>query len=174
MKKCTSHDKLDRLYTFASWTRPWSAVSSLHLDPQTDVRRGIYMLSKFKDMQRIASVPLEIALLIHDYSRLGTIWRYAALLARLRKFSKADTQLRSLSLREMSFWERGGLPTVITGRSRGVIRLTIDSQGLSKIERLSERPNHQAGSSKALAYVVEPERRLGKITVDFKACITLF
>ncbi|KAH6984428.1 hypothetical protein BKA56DRAFT_654838 [Ilyonectria sp. MPI-CAGE-AT-0026] len=169
MKKCTSQDKLDRLYTLASWTRPWSAVSSLHLDPQTNVPRGIYMLAKFKDMQHIASVPLEIALLIHDYSRLGMIWRYASLLDRLRMLSKADFQLSSLSLREISSWERGGLPTVLTGRSRGIIRLTIDSQGLSKIERLRERPNHQAGSSTALAYVVEPEKRLGNITVDFKA-----
>lgn len=131
------------------------------------------MLAKFKDMQHISSVPLEVALLIHDYSRLGTIWQYASLLERFKMFSKADTQLRSLSLREISFWERGGLPTVLTDRSRGTIRLTIDSQGLSKIERLRERPNHQTGSSNALAYVVEPEKRLGNITVDFKACITL-
>ncbi|KAH8683636.1 hypothetical protein BGZ61DRAFT_424903 [Ilyonectria robusta] len=174
MKKSAYHDKLDRLYTLASWTRPWSAVSSLHLDPRTNVPRGIYMLAKFKDMQHISSVPLEVALLIHDYSRLGTIWQYASLLERFKMFSKADTQLRSLSLREISFWERGGLPTVLTDRSRGTIRLTIDSQGLSKIERLRERPNHQTGSSNALAYVVEPEKRLGNITVDFKACITLF
>ncbi|KAH6988524.1 hypothetical protein EDB80DRAFT_782172 [Ilyonectria destructans] len=160
MKECTSHDKLDRLYTLANWTRPWSAVSSLHLDPQTNIPRGISLVAKFKDMQHIASVPLEIALLIHDYSRLEMIWRYASLLDRLEMFSKADTQLRSLSLREISMWERGGLPTVLADRCRGVIRLTIDSQGLNKIELLRQRPNHQAGSSNALAYVVEPERRI--------------
>lgn len=174
MRESKFEDKLYRLYTLANWTRPWSAVSSLHLDPHTDVPRGIFLAAEIYNIPQLASIPAEIANSIRDYSRLDIIWRFASVLDRIERLSNADPQLDSLPLREVSMWERGGRPTVLADPCGGVIRLTIDSQGLKKIERLRIRPKHQPCPSDALAYVVESEKRFRKITVGFKACLILF
>lgn len=51
-----------------------------------------------------------------------------------------------------------------------LIRLTIDIHGISKIERLDQRPGYDGLNMKELAYVLERREDLSNTYVEFKVC----
>lgn len=169
-------NKMRRLFALAHWTRPWDAVSNLHLDPRTDIQKGIGIAAGAYNMPQLRSLPAEIANFIWEQSRSNILWRYASVLERIEKISNPDAdRLDLLPLPKISFWERGSRPTTSATHLQGFVRLTIDSQGLKKIEHLETRPEPRPHppDAWALAYVVETEERFAETTVDFKASCTL-
>ncbi|KPM41177.1 hypothetical protein AK830_g5399 [Neonectria ditissima] len=170
MKLSQEENKLAALCLLAQWTQPWVSVSSLHLDPVTDVPRGIAMASERYGIPGLASLPLEVAELIRDYSPTNILWRFASLLTRMdRLHHHGFGCIDSVPVCKISSWERGVRPTLLPKPlRRGVYRLTLDSQGLKMIERLPKRPCYQSGASVGLAYVVEYKSCFKKMTVSFK------
>ncbi|KAH6897446.1 hypothetical protein B0T10DRAFT_476863 [Thelonectria olida] len=169
--KSKLQDWEERLSTLSNWTLPWTAPSSLelHLDPVTDVQRGIALVAEIYNMPLIKSIPPEIADLIHRYSQSHAIWRFASVLDRLERLTMANVdQLDLVPLCDVAVWERGSRPTLSNTLRGEVIRLTMDWQGLAKIERLPVRPKPDSFSSKALAYVVENHKDCNEMTVNFK------
>lgn len=174
MKESTFEDKISQLFTLAHWTQPWAAISSLYLDPSTDVRRGIALAAEIYNIPQLKSTPFEIAGLIWNYSKTDIIWRFVSVLDRIERLSTASpNQLDDISLHEIGSWERGTSPTISANPPGGFTRLTIDSRGLKRIEQLEGRPEPRPNSSDALAYVVESEKCLKNITVDFKARLVI-
>ncbi|KAH8738051.1 hypothetical protein BGZ61DRAFT_27171 [Ilyonectria robusta] len=169
MKESTFKDKISQLFALAHWTQPWAAVSSLYLDPRTNVQRGIALAAETYNIPLLKSMPFEIADLIRNHSKTDIIWRFASVLDRIERLSTPSlNQLDDISLHKIGSWERDTSPTILANPARGFIRLTIDFQGLKRIEQLEGRPKPHPKSSDALAYVVESEECLKNITVDFK------
>ncbi|KAK7414882.1 hypothetical protein QQX98_006303 [Neonectria punicea] len=169
-------NKVRRLYALAHWTRPWDAVSTLRLDPGTNIQKGIGIAAKAYSMPQLRSLPAEMVNIIWEHSRSDVVWRYASVLDRIERISNPDAvNLDSVPLPQICFWERGTRPKTSAITLQGFVRLTIDSQGLKKIEHLETRPKPRSHSPNAwaLTYVIDTEERFSETTVDFKARCTI-
>ncbi|KAM6520197.1 hypothetical protein FALCPG4_013750 [Fusarium falciforme] len=176
MQKCTATDKLERLACFATWREPWHASPSLGLRPRLDIKRAVHLAADLCDMQRLRSLPLEIAEMIQRLSESAVFWRYASVMEFVDRASTTwNTEKQALSsydIAQIDSWERG-LSLILTRSSRSstpnaVIRIKIDSCGISSIERLLEAPSPSNSRSDSLAYIVEAEHSLRNTTVNFK------
>ncbi len=88
------------------------------------------------------SLPIEIVQQVQSYSTSSLLWRYNAVLDLVDQLSVASPdELVSIPLWDVLAWERGGSLVLATEPTRPpIVRLTIDSRGINKVERLSERP----------------------------------
>lgn len=182
MQKCTAADKLERLASFVTWREPWHTGPSLGLRPRLDIKRAMHLAADLCDMQRLCSVPLEIAEMIQRLSESAVFWRYASVMELVDRASTTwNTEkqaLTSYDIAEIDSWERGFSPILTRGSHSSslntVIRIKIDSCGISSIERLVEAPSPSNSRSDSFAYIVETEHSLRNTTVSFKVCLTLY
>ncbi|KAL7623258.1 hypothetical protein AAE478_006939 [Parahypoxylon ruwenzoriense] len=75
-----------------------------------------------------------------------------------------------MSLGDILFWKRGGKPEKhndVSPPPMPTMRLTIDSDGISKIERTSDQPSKEV-SHVCFAYIVEQEQTIAKFATQFK------
>jgi hypothetical protein len=70
---------------------------------------------------------------------------------------------------DVAAWSRGTAPVVARSSIRpAVIRLSIDSRGIMKVERLLSRPQYQTGRSDKMAFVIEEASHLEGVVAYFK------
>ncbi|KAK4033146.1 hypothetical protein C8A01DRAFT_19869, partial [Parachaetomium inaequale] len=105
--------------------------------------------------------------------RSGCFWRCVAALNLARRLSVAPSQpLRIVQLGRVVAWERGTVPQLAADDSVETlppfVRLTIDNDGLSKVERLAERPLFSRQRFDDRAFVVEREDWFGVTLAQFK------
>jgi hypothetical protein len=142
----------------------------------------MHLAADLCDMQRLCSVPLEIAEMIQRLSESAVFWRYASVMELVDRASTTwNTEkqaLTSYDIAEIDSWERGFSPILTRGSHSSslntVIRIKIDSCGISSIERLVEAPSPSNSRSDSFAYIVETEHSLRNTTVSFKVCLTLY
>ncbi|OTA07815.1 hypothetical protein A9Z42_0087290 [Trichoderma parareesei] len=150
---------LRRLLHVASWRKPWRGARPLLLPSNIDKPR-LDAVARHLGLQKLAALPAELADMIHHHSadallwRGISAWRVAEHLASMRDDAR---QSQVMWLREILRWERGG--ELVTGRPQAlppIVRLTIDSDGIDCVERLSGQPPYLPGSHKRMAYIVAP------------------
>lgn len=81
--------------------------------------------------------------------------------------------LLMLPLREILFWERGGKFERVTGSLQPppTLRLTIDTTGISKVERLSDTPVYTGRCTSHFAFIVQSEASISDVTAQLKVCL---
>lgn len=116
-------------------------------------------------------LPLELLRMIQSYTRHALLWRSIAALQVAARVSATDpASLVDMPLSEAPSWERG---KKLEERSQplpppSALRLTIDSDGISKIERLSHLPEYSKECYTRTAFVVVQEAAVSGLTVQFK------
>ncbi|RSL54589.1 hypothetical protein CEP54_009813 [Fusarium duplospermum] len=175
MQKCTATDKLERLACFTTWREPWHAAPSLGLRPRLNIKKAMNLAADLCGMQRLCSLPLEIAEMIQHLSESAVFWRYASVMELVERASAIGDEKHSLTSYDISkidLWERGAFPILTRDTAlsepNAVIRIKIDSSGISSIERLPETPSPSNSRSDSVAYIVETEHSLRNMTVNFK------
>lgn len=108
--------------------------------------------------------------MVHSHSATSLIWRYCSALDITRRLSTAASYgLHSVPLCRVLAWERGGLPIIDEASSQlPVVRVTIDSGGIRKVERMSEKPRYKAWRTDSLAFAILEHGSLQGITAHFK------
>ncbi|EGS22917.1 uncharacterized protein CTHT_0013950 [Thermochaetoides thermophila DSM 1495] len=119
-------------------------------------------------MPLLLRLPLELVIVVYHYSQESLIWRFAAAVSTAEKVcrSSADPRMdleprppRAFSIQEIVSWERNG-DVVIAEKEGGVykvprfLKITIDSYGISRIERLETAPVYQGELVTDRAFVV--------------------
>ncbi|RSL60299.1 hypothetical protein BHE90_000960 [Fusarium euwallaceae] len=178
MQKCTASDNLEKLACFTTWREPWHAAPSLGLHPQLEIKKAMHLAADLCGTQRLRSLPLEIAEMIQHLSESAVFWRYASVMELVERASMVSNEKQAVISHDISkidSWERGHSP-VTTRDSRSstpnaIVRIKIDSCGISGIERLREAPSPSNSRSDSFAYVVETEHSLRNTTVNFKVCL---
>ncbi|KAL2675433.1 hypothetical protein Neosp_011618 [[Neocosmospora] mangrovei] len=168
MLNCESERAMDRIWVASAWRDPWRRAPELYLDdgsftaprPSTAESIGIPELAK---------LPMEIIQHIRSYSLEAPYWRYCTV-QDLAQRSTAPTAFQSFPLHEVSAWERGGEPLLAADTSQlPIVRVLVDSHGISKLERLPDWPEHVASlSDTRRVYVFIDERRVKDISMHFK------
>ncbi|KFA81328.1 hypothetical protein S40288_08298 [Stachybotrys chartarum IBT 40288] len=83
--------------------------------------------------------------------------------------SPISEDLISIPLSEILAWERGGLPVLAYATPpKPIVRLTIDSHGVRKVERLPKKPLYRGQRSDSAVFVILEENSLKRITMHCK------
>jgi hypothetical protein len=167
-------EALDHLWTVATWRVPWRQAPHLYFNDM-NVTPLVSSVAKSISMPRLRLLPPEIVQAIEDYSVTSLLWRYSTALYHANRLSVATPEdFISVPLCKISAWERGDLP-VLAGSlpQKPIIRLTIDSNGISKVERLLRTAPCNAWRSDHNAFVILKESCLEGATIHFKVLFPL-
>ena len=126
----------------------------------------------------LTSLPPELIRMVRDASESGTFWRYISALGLGMELSRtnpegmtAPPQILSIPMRDISAWTRGTGPSLIQSQDGPpIVRLSFDSRGISRIERLPGRPSFAPRRSNNTAYAILDESHLGSLKALFKVC----
>ncbi|KAK4139871.1 uncharacterized protein C8A04DRAFT_40394 [Dichotomopilus funicola] len=122
-------------------------------------------------LPRLHTLPPELLEKIRQYSKYAWLWRYilAFQLADYISASEPDS-LRTVPLREIVFWERGGEFKRVMGPHQQLptLRLTIDTAGISKIERISDTDVYAGECTGRFAFIVQREASIPDVTAQLK------
>jgi hypothetical protein len=182
MRHCSAPDPLDRLWHSCAWRRvPWTGAGvppfRLSKRPVWHFVDGLALAVELCGLRGRAALPDIVAASILerlDLDRDSYFWSYIAALDLAKRHSSATSQpLRVFRLSRVLSWERGTFPQLVaSNQSRedlpSVIRLSIDHDGLKKIERLTGRPTFCRERFDNLAFVVVEESRFGVAIAQLK------
>ncbi|KAI1464152.1 uncharacterized protein F4812DRAFT_214061 [Daldinia caldariorum] len=169
---CTdAPDALDRLWTAAAWRIPWQGARPVHLPGYRLDITSLKELSRVCQLSQLCKLPPELLSIIQGYSEHALFWRaVSAHSFAARILSSSPEPLLTMSLGDILFWKRGGKPEKRRNDyppGVSLVRFTIDSDGISKIERVSSHV-FKEGPRNGFAYIVEQERKIAKFAAQLK------
>lgn len=156
-------DGLRQLWVAATWRSPWRGAPALNLNPVVDIRA----IAKVSGLGRLTSLPLELCAMIEGFSSPVSLQSCSVLELAQRLLASVKQKQLSIPLTKISHWDRGESPEADNDNHFRFIRIAIDSQGLWRIERLSERPQEGTSYTRHVKYVVEAAECFSNVVVDF-------
>ncbi|KAB5572269.1 hypothetical protein GE09DRAFT_1170482 [Coniochaeta sp. 2T2.1] len=164
---------LDRLWVLAAWRNPWRGAHPIHLSAPMVDKAILRTISGFCGLQRLYTLPSELLEMIRQYSTHSLLWRCVAVLQLADYVSATKPQpqpLLTVPLRELLSWERNGkFKRLIGSRSPlPTLRLTIDSAGISKLERFPKPPMYVGESTSRFAFIVQDEASISHVMAQIK------
>lgn len=102
--------------------------------------------------------------MIVRFSSPYSLWRYASVKELIRELDLARDSTRTVSLIQISAWDRGSQP-ILSSRDQGIVQLAIDARGLKQIYRIKEYPEYRRSSQ--FLYITGEAQQLSGIEVHF-------
>lgn len=111
--------------------------------------------------------------MIQNFSADNLVWRLTRVIGLTENGPPLSVMPQAFHLSKISAWERGGEPVLAANGCESampqIIRLTVDSRGLQRVERLQEKPAHRPGRSESKAFAVFDERDVRGAVLWFKS-----
>ncbi|KAH8907737.1 hypothetical protein BR93DRAFT_944718 [Coniochaeta sp. PMI_546] len=164
-------DALDRLWILAAWRNPWRGAYPIHFSVPAGNSARLRTISSFSGLPRLSILPSELLEMIRQYSRHSLLWRCVPVLELADYISAITYQpLLKILLPELLFWERGRNFELVKGSrsTPSTLRLTIDSAGISKLERLPRPPVYSGEYTSRVAFIVQDEASVSRIMAHLK------
>jgi hypothetical protein len=161
---------LDRLWTLAAWRSPWRGAQPISLSAPMVDKDILRTISGFCGLPRLYTLPTELLEMIHQHSRHSLLWRCAEAFQLAEYVSATRPEpLLTVPLRDLLFWERGGKVECTGSRlPPPTLRLTIDSAGISKVERLLMPPIYAGGGTNRFAFIVQDEATMSQAMAQLR------
>ena len=138
-------DLLNRLWILAAWRNPWRGAQPIHFSTPLVDKDLLITISGFCGLPHLYTLPLELLEMIRQLSKHSLLWTCISAFRLVNYISaiKPET-LWTFPLSHILLWERQGEVKLIIGdrSSLPTLRLTVDSAGISKIERLPGPPTY--------------------------------
>ncbi|KAL6787067.1 hypothetical protein J3E68DRAFT_445606 [Trichoderma sp. SZMC 28012] len=170
----TGEEALNRLWILTAWKHPWRGMERLYLSNNVVDEEALEKTARIGGISRLYSLPREIVHIIKQYSENSVFWRCMMAIQLAAWISRTSPQpVRAMPLKNVLSWERNGELRRVEPLSPSlpVIKLTIDCEGIRKMERLPARPQYSKLWSRPadhLAYIVEDEASLEGVKVQLK------
>lgn len=168
-------DVLERLWTLAAWKRPWARAPPLRLHlPAVDLS-AIGTQADDPLLSRLKRLPCELIQVIRSYSLHAWLWRLSRVVKMVARSLVMSSMSLSIPLERVAPWRRGE-PFKPMARPPPVTRLTIDCDGVSRIEHLDGYPAYSAalGDMDSLAYIILEGAVLSEVSASFRVSISTF
>ncbi|AEO68684.1 uncharacterized protein THITE_2054246, partial [Thermothielavioides terrestris NRRL 8126] len=170
-QRCSAPDALRRLWVLAAWRSPWRRARPVHFSCPMVGKPTLSMISQFCGLPLLHTLPQELLEIIRSHSQHSLLWRCIPVLKLARHTSAtAPEPLITLPFHELHSWERNGrLQRVTTSQSPlPILRFTVDSGGISKVERLPDRPQYQGECTTRSAFIVEQDDPDSKVLAQLQ------
>ena len=167
-------EALARLWTIGCYRNPWPKTPLLHLAPHGRFveLKAFLKIAHICGLSRLHSLPPELVGLIRQLAPHAVFWRALSTISLANHVTTPPRPLLTLPLRDINTWERGKSIVHVSELRRPVIRLTIDSGGIWKIDRLPAPPKYRRdGTANSCAYIVETEEYLSSVQVHLKVSV---
>lgn len=178
MRSCTPRDALDRLWLAATWHDTLPGIQCLRLPKNSASFSAAFAIAAEKcNLPQVKMLPPEIRDLVQELCESHVFCRYVVVQDIGRRLCSGPSEpLATLSLSQISSWERGSSPKSVGGvtASSSTIRCVFDFLGLKEIDRLTERPSFERGRRRDdMAFIVEEEDAFRDTVVQFKVLVLL-
>lgn len=169
---CTLEKALPRLWTIAAWKNPWRRAPPINFCTiKTEIsRKALSGAAEKCCILELNKLPLEILEMVRDLSCDATFWRYISVLGLAEQVSATQAEdLVEAPINQISFWERGTRHLQMAHKaSPQILRLSIDSRGIRRVERLREYTDPAGMASGCFAFIIEDEKDLRGVIAQFK------
>ena len=162
-------EALSRLWVAGAWRSPWRKAPLVHLQMPPVDRGALKGMAEICGIPSLSRLPTEILETIRAFSQHALLWRSVVvtrLAARLSAYTSSTPLLR-VPLSSISSWERRGKLARASSGCLPWVRIAIDTDGISKVERLPGRPSYNGAVTDHLAFIVEDFTDID-IDVEFK------
>ncbi|KAM3487382.1 hypothetical protein MY3957_009335 [Beauveria namnaoensis] len=165
VKECTAPDKIHRLWLASIVMDPWLQCRDTALPYNFQERMSSEDAARAWGMPLAARLPPEICLVILGKTRDTLFTKYIAVMSRARELSEAASPSQppvSMSLNDIRYWSRGMAWPMQTAEQTedDLIRITIDSSGVQRIERLDKIGDPMHSTHLRKLFVVEKSYKL--------------
>ncbi|EJP67099.1 uncharacterized protein BBA_03673 [Beauveria bassiana ARSEF 2860] len=165
VKECTAPDKIHRLWLASIVMDPWLQCRDTALPYNFQERMSSEDAARAWGMPLAARLPPEICLVILGKTRDTLFTKYIAVMSRARELSEAASPSQppvSMSLNDIRYWSRGmAWPMQMEEQTEDeLIRITIDSSGIQRIERLDKIGDPMHSTHLRKLFVVEESYKL--------------
>jgi len=153
-----------RLWVIATWKHPWKLSPPLYLPRKNLDRDALQVVAARCGISQLAALPSEIVQIIRANSEpydcdQCSFWNIVAAVSLANQVSvKEDSEpLQTVRLSRILSWERGGKLQRIGIESRSqykAVRVTIDGDGISRVEALPEVPLYSGECYDTLSFAV--------------------
>ncbi|KAH7328149.1 hypothetical protein B0I35DRAFT_472895 [Stachybotrys elegans] len=157
MQHAKSPDKASRLYTFASWNHPWPKCAPLLLSPLPfNLERASHLAAQVCSIPGLTTLPPEVSQMIWDWATPTVLLRFCAVLDAVDFLDHAPSHSRAfMPLATIHHWERGSFPVDFKAPDDSDFRITIDSRGIRRIDRLETgQPNPVQRKGSDIVYAI--------------------
>ncbi|KAL7944595.1 hypothetical protein V8C42DRAFT_325295 [Trichoderma barbatum] len=171
-QNCTDGNEVRRLLLAAVWRSPWENAPKFKLTTNPDIAGLVQLAAKACNLPQLESMPTELKRLVcrELLTQPSIITRYQSVISLAADSSRQDfDEQASLPIGKVASWERGERPTSEEGDHLPVIRITIDCQGVKRIERLAQKPELLSQRSDTELYIVESQEALVDLKVQFQS-----
>ncbi|KAM3507244.1 hypothetical protein MY10362_001908 [Beauveria mimosiformis] len=168
VKECTAPDKIHRLWLASIVMDPWLQCRDTALPYNFQERMSSEDASRAWGMPLAARLPPEICLVILGKTRDTLFTKYIAVMSRARELSQAASPSQppvSMSLNDIRYWFRGMAWPMQTAEQTEdhLIRITVDSSGIQRIERLDKIGDPMHSTHLRKLFVVEESYKLESV-----------
>ncbi|KAK4139854.1 uncharacterized protein C8A04DRAFT_15471, partial [Dichotomopilus funicola] len=158
-------DAMGRLWTAVAWATPWQGAAPVHhFSPPNLTIDGLLVAAiRSAGFPALSALPLELLEMIHYHSRHAALWRCLAVLRLVAHIAATEPEpLRLIPLKSTSAWARGQEPVWVAAgvTAPGVLRFTLDLNGISSLERLESWPEDAGKQSTQSTFIVEREHSM--------------
>lgn len=169
-------DALDQLWTFTACKRPWRGVQPIYLSNRGVDMDMVTKIAPLGGLPQLCKLPGELLELIRGYSGSALFWRCSPAL-RLANLIRTDPEpLVTVPLTEIFSWDRS------SGRDERlqiatfqppIMRMTLDSDGIRKIESLSCIPQYSRECYGDFAFVVSRRSDVSGVMAHMKVRVAM-
>lgn len=119
-------------------------------------------------LPHLSKLPVELLHTVCDYSNESLLWRYISAINLAADASTVKDELvSSIQLTAIRSWERHGELRLDDPATLPLImRITMDTDGIRRVERLETVPEYDGECHKHYAYIVVHEGFIRKITAQ--------
>lgn len=167
-QNCTLEGLLDHLWVITAWRTPWRHAPHFGLNEVVLSQNS--PVFDVIGISRLRLLPPEILEVVYKHSERSLVWRFHAAYELARRLPvEVTNQLLSVPLWTIAAWKRGGQPVMMKAiLQKPLMRLTIDSYGILKVERLQEHPPFNRWRAENRRFVILDQSSAEGITAHFK------
>jgi hypothetical protein len=130
-------------------------------------------VSQLFGLPLLSTLPQELVEIIRRHSQHSLLWRCVLVLQLAAHIAAtAPETLFTLPLSEVHSWERNGTLQRVTPVTQScflALRLTVDSHGINKVERLLDRPQYTGQCTSQSVFIIVPTDSHSRAVVQLKA-----
>ncbi|KAI9149615.1 endoglucanase B [Paramyrothecium foliicola] len=175
MRNSPMKNKLQLLWIVSTWRYPWLRAEPLRLPAPDELVEDEEVLGSILNMSAYRRVHPEVKQLIWDYANAPILQRFQSVLRLCRHLGTLSHDSQIVRLCQVQYWARGSSLALCKETSpQAMIRLSIDYQGLQKIEQVEMAQSVRSKPSKDLVYVAEAVEAMEEVMVEMKVCLLSF
>lgn len=162
-----------RLWVRSAWRFPWRGAQPLDLSGRKLDSGALKRTAEISGLSGMCRLPCELFDMIHLYARRSLFWRCISAI-QLASFvtGTAPGPHFDVQLSNVLSWKRNGDIEYIEPKTQPpIIRLTIDSDGISRVERLSSAPVYSGECNNSHRTIVQHETEITRIQVQVRVRI---